>query len=142
MLIPIPKRPVLSFKVLLCFSLCRILARLFGFRTQVRVLTGNAWKHFFRSAPGDSMRVINYTDTLIRLPFLGFTNAGGCLVRSMVFFSFFQISEPELRLVIGMRKDGSVARGLDGHAWLEKNGRPWQDISNESSRFERVLVYP
>lgn len=139
---PIPKRPILFFKVFSCFFVCRVLVCLCGFKRQVRVVTSDGWKNFFRSASQDLMRIVHYTDTLIRLPILGFSGAEGCLIRSMVLFSFFQTSEPELRLVIGMRKEGSLASELDGHAWLEKNGQPWQDISPEGSHFERILFYP
>lgn len=137
----IPKRPVIFVKVFFCFFLCRALARLCGFRTQMRILTGSAWKKFFRSAFQDPVRVIRYTDIFVRSRVSGFTK-GGCFVRSLVLFSFFQTCEPGLRLVIGMRKDRSAAQELDGHAWLEKNGRPWQDIPDESSHFERIFVYP
>jgi hypothetical protein len=62
-----------------------------------------------------------------------------CLTRSLVLARMLRRSGHPVRVVIGVENGG---QGLQGHSWLELNGRPFAEDGDPNDQFREILVSP
>lgn len=64
---------------------------------------------------------------------------GPCVPRSLVLFALSRRFGLDLRVHMGVRRDGG---SLEGHAWLYGAGRPWLEPEDPGERYVTTLVLP
>lgn len=129
------KQPLLALKITTIMILIRLglrwlqLPRLLHFLQSSKALGAENLLEF--------QRVVYYTDRILKA--FPYNEKGNCLPRSLMLYALAPRYGYRVKFHCGVRK---AETGLDGHAWLTVNGKPFWEPSRENVGMVETFSYP
>lgn len=132
------KRAVLLLRVYGLLAFILIALRCVSPKRIMDLFSGKLFRPFFSASPQEAARLRYYVKfATSHRPFR--LKRSACLIRSLILYLFLKPRAEGMELVMGLRRTDSGA--VDGHAWLELEGRPVFDSRARVERFRKFWSY-
>ena len=135
-----PKKPLLLARIYLTASALSILFKFLPLKDIHGIVASSRMRAYFFEP--DTVRVNSYIDFVTsHPPFRPGTPAKGCLLRSFLRYAFLRASLSGLSLVVGVRC-GAGDKKIDGHCWIELDGRVYREDPGQAAGCTKVAAFP
>jgi hypothetical protein len=129
-----PKNAILLLRMAAWVLIISGLVKVLSLPRVLSIITPRDQSELREPEPAPSnLRIVQVMDQLLSLNLLVFTPT--CWKRAMVLYRYLALNGIKTRIVFGISKGGNGF--LDGHAWLEADGKPFL----ESKKPEFTVTY-